>query len=787
MMLDWAMDVKLDPTDEPNWFMKLASRACMDWASEVDLRHGPDPMFPDLVPEPVELPIDWSCEDADGNEIVESDRQAALAHRAQYTTSWDDDMNYVKTMLSEADATLFEYPHWANVVKVFALKDAKQTRANYKETVAKELGRHMEFSTYGKPVAKSSTPTRSVFYRGKLIYGVKNWETPAEHKDKARLVVQGCLRVTRTGKVLLEKHFKKPGEFWAPNSSMAGFRLVTAVGAIQGLPVQTIDLDSAYLQSYAREEDRYLMFCPEVLESMPDDWQREIQKAVAEDLRLGGSGEVVFPLVKNIYGKSDAGTNFINDFQLTLEKAGWDRLPHCHGTFVRHCKYTGRPMILANYVDDLAVVLTPESDKEVWAEIRNAGWKFDPPKPLEKFLGIVSKTYPEYDHRLLVLEQQDLMKKVVDDYEKTHNVTLRPRITLPTNVPDILDPLDPVWPAKGCRVVEPGYDIAANPHDADSSPSNQEEDDEHMAARAGRGKSPISRDASGYPRCPLEFCNLLAPHLQPDDDPRLPGWVTRLAYLSKANKPLPPGEAGTPMRSAVGALFYGARGTRPDIMKAVHELARRVTKWDPKCVEFLEQLLGYVKGVHLGLVVDARGLPKSLAEWTIDLSTDARYHAPFSTTGIFISIAPCNPHTERFLTLDWTSHAQQYVKLDVASAEVVSAVHGMHCGLRYQASWTLLSGGHWEWCLDGEAPRPCDVMRQRQDNTACIAQLTRGWSSNMSLLPILYGCSSGWACQRIREGRVHLQHEPTAQMLADPLTKLTAPSVFKTRGVLRSL
>ena len=54
---------------------------------------------------------------------------------------------------------------------------------------------------------------------------------------------------------------------------------------------------------------------------------------------------------------------------------------------------------------------------------------------------------------------------------------------------------------------------------------------------------------------------------------------------------------------------------------------------------------------------------------------------------------------------------QQYVKLDVASAEVVSAVHGMKVGLRYAASWSLLSGGHWEWCLEQEKPRPCDVMK----------------------------------------------------------------------------
>ena len=794
-ILSWAETTKFDNEDS-QWFMRNAKSALQYWTSEDDVRFGTDPVREDFSdPDPIEMPVEWQCEDHFGNLVYEDSARASALRAA---TAFVDEDHAEAARMSERVRQTLEENVWpgmrkAKVVKVFALKDAKNSRPKYKETVAAELGRHMEFSTYGKPIAKQKTPYHSVFYRGKLIYGVKNWETPAEHKDKARMVIQGCIRVTRLGKVLLEKHFKKPGEFWAPNSSMAGLRLVSSVGVIHGEPIKTIDLDCAYLQSYAREEDRYIIFPQEVMESMPDDWQALIRKEIEEDIRLGGSGEVVFPQLKNIYGKSDAGTNFINDFQTTLEHFGWVRLPHCHGTFLRFCPKTGKAMVLANYVDDLAVVLTPESADLIWDEIRSK-WKFDPPKDLEKFLGIVCQTHPEDGHRRLDLQQRDLIDKVVADYEEKTSKTIRGRKTLPDIVPPLLDPVTNAKLEGDCTWSAP----AENEHG-----ERVRDDDDHMAVEADHEATMARRaqrafmamgnvnesmgssadDERGGWMCtsPLSFCHPVPEYLQ---SLALKGTTRQQRAAFKAKVVKPPGEAGTLNRSAVGALFYAARGTRLDLMKGIHELARRVTKWTPECDVFLEALLGYAKGLAVGLTLDARGMPRDVSDWHVDLSTDARYHAPYSTTGIVIALAPTNPSLECFLTLDWTSHAQKYVKLSVAESEAVSAVHGMKGGLRYQSSWTMISGGDPMWCLEEEEPRPCDIMRQRQDNTACILQLERGWSEKMSLLPILYGCSAEWAAERIRERRVHVTHEKTADMMADPLTKMTAPTVLFRRGLL---
>ena len=437
------------------------------------------------------------------------------------------------------------------------------------------------------------------------------------------------------------------------------------------------------------------------------------------------------------------------------------------------------------------MVLTDQSEKMIWDEIKTA-WKFDPPKLLDKFLGIVCKMFPEHGYRYMVLDQTDLVKKIVDDYQRASNRTIATRVTLPQHVPPMVDQSDPdhnVTEEKGDSLHE------SAPHPLPQGAQTDDEsgvsEDEHMAQAARAAGVPYteSKAKDGWipTTSPLTFVSPIPDHYWLDDrEP--PAMMERAAYGAARKKkptlPKPDGEGGTTVRSVVGGLFYAARGTRMDIMKGTHEMARRVTKWTEPCTEFMEHLLGYAITKSAGIVLDARGCPSDLDQWTMDLSTDARYHAPYSTTGIVLCLAPTDPNISRFLPLDWTSHAQRYVKLNVAESEVVSAVHGMGSGLRYQASWSLMTGGHWDWALEGEEPRQCDQLRQRQDNTACILQLERGWSEKMSLLPVLYGVSAGWASERIREKRVNVQHEKTKDMIADPLTKMTPPNVLFERGLL---
>ena len=76
------------------------------------------------------------------------------------------------------------------------------------------------------------------------------------------------------------------------------------------------------------------------------------------------------------------------------------------------------------------------------------------------------------------------------------------------------------------------------------------------------------------------------------------------------------------------------------------------------------------------------------------------------------------------------------------------------------------------------------VIRQREDNSACILTLQRGWSQKLCHVATVYGVGMLWAAERVKEGRVSFYKEKTQDMLADPLTKLIDATVLERRGIL---
>ena len=143
-----------------------------------------------------------------------------------------------------------------------------------------------------------------------------------------------------------------------------------------------------------------------------------------------------------------------------------------------------------------------------------------------------------------------------------------------------------------------------------------------------------------------------------------------------------------------------------------------------------------------------------------------------------------------FLPVEFASVAQKYVKLSPAEAETVCAVHALRYGLRYAESWRSLNSEEFSTDqvvdMNWQVPANC-VLRQREDNSACIQLLTRGWSKSLSHVSTVYGVSSLWAAERAAEGRVEFVHEGTAEIAADPLTKLTQPTVLFRRRILADM
>jgi hypothetical protein len=238
-------------------------------------------------------------------------------------------------------------------------------------------------------------------------------------------------------------------------------------------------------------------------------------------------------------------------------------------------------------------------------------------------------------------------------------------------------------------------------------------------------------------------------------------------------------ESGTQIRSALGGLMYAARGTRPDIMKACHSVSRRVTRWESTSAKFLERLLGYCKyHEERGLSFDCRGTSDDLADWAIHAFVDSSLDVPWSQSGVIICAAPRsedNGDGGPFLTLDYASTGQEYVKLSPAESETVGLVQAARAGLRYLFSWELIA----PWNSEEQ-----DCVFVHVDNAQAQAFAERGWSSALVHVARTYACNVLWVTERIRQGFFKILHEPTKRMLVDPLTKLMQPVQLIDRGVL---
>ena len=722
-------------------------QALVDWVSE-------DACVADEGQEqrnntPLEFEVEWTRTTA-------ADEQASTGKAAGSSTRGV--LRLEETQREFLDSCAADVSDWnrirAHVVKVFSMKEAKQ-RPKYAETVAKQVGSLMGHHTWGPPDPLSTLPGTALMYRGKLIYGCKHWEDPEMHKDKARVVVQGCLRITKDGRILLEKWFKKAGEFWAPTSSMAGARFITALSTIYARIMETTDLDSGYCQTSKRNTNTWLILDDEICEMLPDDWQVMIREARKIDIAMGGKGKIAFPLWKNLFGECPAGQNFIEDFQgFLIVDCLWHRAPHDHGMLLKWCLKKNEPMAMATYVDDLFSSLTQPARSTEFAKLHTR-WIFEAPYCARKFLGI-KVLYPLVAELVLGKAQleADASSETRTKLKEVRNRKFETNDDFEAATAEVVMTLSAGDERLRCAYLSQG---------------------EYMRQVIEKYENVTGR----------KIRKLL--HLPIKDPPEC-----------EEKR-----EAGTVVRSAAGGLMYGARGTQLPLMKATHIITTRVTTWSDECTAFLEAVLGHAKALlDVVLVFDARGQPKDWYQWQLDGSGDADHKAPKCYSGSLLCMSPIGSvqSDNNFLPLDFASVGQRYAKLSPAESEVVCAVHLMRYGLRYadtnramhdmsiypedSSKWTTSWRENQATTMHDPVPE-CVTMIQREDNAACKLALERGWSQKLAHISTVYQVSILWAAARIKEGRVTMVQEPTAEMMADPLTKLTDPTVLFRRGILK--
>ena len=133
--------------------------------------------------------------------------------------------------------------------------------------------------------------------------------------------------------------------------------------------------------------------------------------------------EPVSRLRKALYGLRRSGFDFINALRKTLIEDGWSAVEGDPAVLVlRNGQSHKNVAVCATYVDDILRSSPKALEKSIWNKL-SKGFRFDPPRPTQKFLGIVPKALKLIGEQgsqqtEIALPQRDVAMFVVQKYEK---------------------------------------------------------------------------------------------------------------------------------------------------------------------------------------------------------------------------------------------------------------------------------------------------------------------------------------------------------------------------------
>ena len=207
--------------------------------------------------------------------------------------------------------------------------------------------------------------------------------------------------------------------------------------------------------------------------------------------------------------------------------------------------------------------------------------------------------------------------------------------------------------------------------------------------------------------------------------------------------------------------LWAARLARPDILKPVIALARKVSCWSRNCDRMLYRLMCYMKSTYeytlVGTVNDAPEDPHLRLYVDADFAGDRE--DSYSTSGGWLVLA--GPRT--YFPLTWVSKKQSSVSRSTTESEVVSLAYSL-----FKEALPMCS--LWDKLLN----RDMDLYIL-EDNKAAIQVCQNGFSSKLRHIGRTHKVNLQSVKDEIMRESTHLEYTITDKQAADIFTKALEP------------
>ena len=279
----------------------------------------------------------------------------------------------------------------------------------WEEAIQKELENLKKSGTY----ELVKRPPGANIVGSKWVLRIKKNAAGEIEKYKARLVAKGFTQIYGVDYY----------ETYAPVARLSSFRLLLAIAARNGWPVDAFDFDAAYLNSKLDEDEVIYMDQPPGYETKePADW--------------------VWRLLKALYGLKQGARNWYEALRRALEELGFKRTDADHGVFYK--KVPGGIIIVAVHVDDGAVTGNSRALIDKFKVEMDKKYKLTDLGPVNWLLGI--KISRDLANKTISLSQHAYIEAIIDRFNfndlKPSSIPIDPAVPLlksqsPTKLDDI--------------------------------------------------------------------------------------------------------------------------------------------------------------------------------------------------------------------------------------------------------------------------------------------------------------------------------------------------------------